>query len=66
MVVTGLGGNPMAVLAKQINMELHKIRHKCPLYESNGTKVEIFKQVIFGLLNILILRFLKTKTTWLN
>lgn len=39
MVVTGLGGNPMSVLSKQINMELHKIRQKCPLYESNGNTV---------------------------
>ncbi|XP_054724533.1 lysine-specific histone demethylase 1A-like [Uloborus diversus] len=39
MVVTGLGGNPIAVLSKQITMELHKIRQKCPLYESNGTTV---------------------------
>lgn len=39
MVVTGLGGNPITVLSKQINMELHKIRQKCPLYESNGTTV---------------------------
>lgn len=39
MVVTGLGGNPVTVLSKQINMELHKIRQKCPLYESNGGTV---------------------------
>lgn len=39
MVVTGLGGNPVSVLSKQINMELHKIRQKCPLYESNGGTV---------------------------
>uniref|UniRef100_A0A2R5LNP7 Lysine-specific histone demethylase 1A n=1 Tax=Ornithodoros turicata TaxID=34597 RepID=A0A2R5LNP7_9ACAR len=39
MVVTGLGGNPVAVLSRQINMELHRIRQKCPLYESNGTTV---------------------------
>ncbi|KYN04574.1 Lysine-specific histone demethylase 1A [Cyphomyrmex costatus] len=36
MVVTGLGGNPVTTLSKQINMELHKIRQKCPLYESDG------------------------------
>lgn len=35
-VITGLGGNPMAVIAKQINMQLCKIKQKCPLYESNG------------------------------
>nr|CAD7576173.1 unnamed protein product [Timema californicum] len=39
MVVTGLGGNPVTVLSKQIKMELHKIRQKCPLYESNGSTV---------------------------
>ncbi|OXU27976.1 hypothetical protein TSAR_012260 [Trichomalopsis sarcophagae] len=39
MVVTGLGGNPVTVLSKQINMELHKIRQKCPLYESDGQTV---------------------------
>lgn len=42
MVVTGLGGNPVTVLSKQINMELHKIHQKCPLYESNGSTVRDF------------------------
>lgn len=41
MVVTGLGGNPINVLSKQINMDLVKIKQKCPLYESNGTTVSI-------------------------
>lgn len=40
MVVTGLGGNPLTVLSKQINMELHKIKQKCPLFESKGSTVE--------------------------
>lgn len=39
MVVTGLGGNPITVLSRQINMELSKISQKCPLYESNGNTV---------------------------
>ncbi|KAI0217663.1 Lysine-specific histone demethylase 1A [Lamellibrachia satsuma] len=39
MVVTGLGGNPTTVLSKQVNMELHKIKQRCPLYESNGHTV---------------------------
>ena len=30
MVVTGLGGNPLNVLSKQISMELVKIKQKCP------------------------------------
>ncbi|CAG2101503.1 unnamed protein product, partial [Medioppia subpectinata] len=38
-VVTGLGGNPVAIISKQINMQLHKIKQKCPLYESNGNTV---------------------------
>ena len=38
-VVTGLGGNPVAVLSRQINMQLHKIKQKCPLYEANGNTV---------------------------
>ena len=29
MVVTGLGGNPITVLSKQVNMELSKISQKC-------------------------------------
>lgn len=46
MVVTGLGGNPVTTLSKQINMELHKIRQKCPLYESDGQTVNINIQYI--------------------
>ncbi|CAG0916513.1 unnamed protein product [Notodromas monacha] len=34
MVITGLGGNPLAILARQLNTELLKIRRKCPLYEA--------------------------------
>jgi hypothetical protein len=37
--VAGLGGNPITVLSKQVNMELSKISQKCPLYESNGNTV---------------------------
>lgn len=39
MVVTGLGGNPITILSKQVKMELHKIKQKCPLFESNGSTV---------------------------
>lgn len=39
MVITGLGGNPMAFLAKQINMQLSRIKQKCPLFESSGESV---------------------------
>lgn len=40
MVVTGLGGNPVTTLSKQIDMELHRIRQKCPLYQSSGATVD--------------------------
>ncbi|XP_042227036.1 lysine-specific histone demethylase 1A-like isoform X1 [Homarus americanus] len=43
MVVTGLGGNPVNVLSKQINMELVRIKQKCPLYESNGNTTKVLK-----------------------
>lgn len=33
------GGNPLTVMANQISMELHKIRQKCPLYETHGKSV---------------------------
>lgn len=39
LVVTGLGGNPITVIAKQISMSLNKIKAKCPLYESIGNTV---------------------------
>lgn len=44
MVLTGLGGNPLSVLSDQINMELHKIRQKCPLYETHGKSGPIEKK----------------------
>lgn len=32
----------MTIVSKQVNMELHKIKQKCPLYESNGATVSFF------------------------
>ena len=40
MVVTGLGGNPLAILSKQISMELPRIKSKCPLYDTNGKMIQ--------------------------
>ncbi len=42
MVVTGLGGNPIAILSKQISMDLTKIKQKCPLYDNSGKIVKYF------------------------
>ncbi|KAH7427187.1 hypothetical protein KP509_10G033500 [Ceratopteris richardii] len=36
-VITGLHGNPLGVLARQLSLPLHKIREKCPLYQPNGS-----------------------------
>lgn len=33
----------MAVISKQVNMELAKIKQKCPLYEANGQAVGIIR-----------------------
>lgn len=49
MVVTGLGGNPVTTLSVQMNMELHKIKQKCPLYESTGNQVSKHKDEMVSL-----------------
>jgi len=36
MVITGLGGNPLAVLRKQTGLKMAKIRRRCPLYFTTG------------------------------
>lgn len=35
-VVTGMHGNPIGVLARQMNWDMHKIRDMCPIYQPNG------------------------------
>ena len=61
MVVTGLGGNPVTVLSRQINMELTKISQKCPLYESNGNTVPKVVLLIIFNVNCKILPLLLTR-----
>ena len=39
MVITGLGGNPLAVLRKQLGLKMSKIRRRCPLYFTTGQSV---------------------------
>ena len=39
MVLTGLGGNPLSVLCKQLNLDLKPIKQDCPLYEFTGQMV---------------------------
>ena len=59
MVVTGLGGNPINVLSKQINMELIRIKQKCPLYESNGNTVSTNIFILSRLYDITCLRWMR-------
>lgn len=40
-VITGMHGNPLGVLARQLGLPLHKIREKCPLYQVNGSPVAV-------------------------
>ncbi|KAJ3680487.1 hypothetical protein LUZ60_016765 [Juncus effusus] len=39
-VLTGTLGNPLAILAKQLGVSMHKIRDKCPLYRPDGQPVD--------------------------
>uniref|UniRef100_A0A0D6QZQ4 SWIRM domain-containing protein n=1 Tax=Araucaria cunninghamii TaxID=56994 RepID=A0A0D6QZQ4_ARACU len=39
-VITGIHGNPLAVLARQLGFPLHKVRDECPLYEPSGRPVD--------------------------
>ncbi|XP_024386318.1 protein FLOWERINGUS D isoform X2 [Physcomitrium patens] len=46
-VVTGMHGNPLGVLARQMNWSMHKIKDLCPIYQPNGQPAvdEIDKKV---------------------
>eukprot|EP01018_Ginkgo_biloba_P021970 Gb_40551 [translate_table: standard] len=39
-VITGVHGNPLCVLARQLSFPLHKVRDKCPLYQPDGKPVD--------------------------
>ncbi|KAK7840761.1 lysine-specific histone demethylase 1 like protein 1 [Quercus suber] len=38
-VLTGINGNPLGVLARQLELPLHKVRDICPLYLPDGKSV---------------------------
>ncbi|CAG0897457.1 unnamed protein product [Cyprideis torosa] len=40
MIVTGLGGNPLFFLSKQIKVDLASISPVCPLYDNSGQMVD--------------------------
>ncbi|CAN1127565.1 Lysine-specific histone demethylase 1 homolog 1 [Linum perenne] len=39
-VLTGINGNPLGVLARQLGLPLHKVRDNCPLYLPDGKAVD--------------------------
>ncbi|MED6195681.1 Lysine-specific histone demethylase 1 1 [Stylosanthes scabra] len=39
-VLTGINGNPLGVLARQLGLPLHKVRDLCPLYMPDGRAVD--------------------------
>ncbi|KAJ0974992.1 hypothetical protein J5N97_016957 [Dioscorea zingiberensis] len=39
-VLTGINGNPLGVLARQLGYPLHKVRDVCPLYLPDGSPVD--------------------------
>lgn len=39
-VLTGINGNPLGVLARQLGLPLHKVRDICPLYLPDGRAVD--------------------------
>ncbi|XP_021902811.1 lysine-specific histone demethylase 1 homolog 1 [Carica papaya] len=39
-VLTGINGNPLGVLARQLGLPLHKVRDICPLYLPDGKSVD--------------------------
>lgn len=39
-VLTGINGNPLGVLARQLGLPLHKVRDICPLYMPDGKCVD--------------------------
>jgi [histone H3]-N6,N6-dimethyl-L-lysine4 FAD-dependent demethylase len=46
MVVTGIYGNPITIIAKQIDLELKKIKSQCPLFGSDGKMISKHKDEI--------------------
>lgn len=61
MVVTGLGGNPVAILSKQISMDLTKIKNKCPLYDKSGKMVNRYFNNLLSIIFKSLTRFTDSK-----
>lgn len=56
MVITGLGGNPLSVLKRQIELKMSKIKRRCPLYFTTGKRDFIdTMEFLFGIEYMLLL-----------
>uniref|UniRef100_A0A6P6XSE1 Lysine-specific histone demethylase n=1 Tax=Dermatophagoides pteronyssinus TaxID=6956 RepID=A0A6P6XSE1_DERPT len=53
-VITGLLGNPIRVLAKQINLEMRPINQKCPLYLKNSIVDKSKDEVLENVFNTIL------------
>ena len=52
MVITGLGGNPLAVLRKQLSLNMSRIHQRCPLYLTTGEMVRTSKSCVCVCLSV--------------
>jgi len=40
-IITGLGGgNPMAVIARQLKLKLHRLKSTCTLFGADGSQID--------------------------
>ena len=39
-IITGIDGNPLAVVARQMGIPMHEIASRCPLYVEGGAEAE--------------------------
>ena len=56
----------MTVVSRQVNMELHKIKQKCPLYESDGNTVSPLTTFFATFLRLTLFKLRNEKTCLLH
>jgi lysine-specific histone demethylase 1B len=39
-IVTGLEGNPLTIVCKQLGTKLHALGYECPIYDIDGNKID--------------------------
>ena len=56
MVITGLGGNPLAILKRQMELKMSKIKRRCPLYFTTGMSTVLVEKPLRPLDILLVYR----------